>query len=95
MAKIVTANRLADGIVVYLGSDGSWVEGINQAKTFEDGSESKQALETARADEGKNLIVDPFLVDVTTDANGLKAVSLRNAIRARGPTIDFLPRSHS
>jgi hypothetical protein len=84
MPKVICANRLADGIVVYAGRDGSWFERLNHAKIFASQDDAK-----------RNLIVEPVVVEVTEDASGLRAVTLREAIRARGPTIDFLPRPHA
>ena len=41
--QVVTANRLEDGLVVFLTSDGSWSENINDARTAED-KEAANAL---------------------------------------------------
>ena len=35
MPNVVTANRLVDGIVVYLAPDGGWVEELARAKLAE------------------------------------------------------------
>jgi hypothetical protein len=97
MSKIVSANRLADGIVVFLVEAGHWTHDIGQATVFPDTEPA--ALHIAKADEARNLIVDPSEVALK-DSSGEdgasgrpEAVSLRNAIRAKGPTIDFLPKS--
>ena len=95
MAKVICANRLADGIVVYAGHDGSWPERISQAKIFASKTEAEAGLLVAQNDAKRNLVVEPVVVEVTEDASGLRAVTLREAIRARGPTIDFLPRPHA
>lgn len=92
MSKVVvTANRLADGVVVYIGCDGSWSETIEEAKVFATKEDAEAGLGAAHNDAKRNLIVEPFIVEVAEDAAGLHAVTLREAIRARGPTIDFLP----
>jgi Protein of unknown function (DUF2849) len=95
MPKVITANRLADGIVVYAGRDGSWFERLSQAKIFASKTEVEAALLVAQNDAKRNLVVEPVVVEVTEDASGLRAVTLREAIRALGPTIDFLPRTHA
>src|ERR1700724_3379726 len=92
MAKVISANRLADGIVVYAGRDGSWSEQLSQAKIFPSKAEAEAGLLVAQNDAKRNLVVEPVVVEVTEDASGLRAVTLRESIRARGPTIDFLPR---
>src|ERR1700730_14160837 len=93
MAKVISANRLADGIVVYAGRDGSWSEQLSQAKIFPSKAEAEAGLLVAQNDAKRNLVVEPVEVEVTEDASGLRAVTLREIIRARGPTIDFLPRT--
>ncbi|MDQ6703937.1 MAG: DUF2849 domain-containing protein [Pseudomonadota bacterium] len=95
MPKVISANRLADGIVVYAGRDGSWSERLTQAKIFASKAEAEAGLLVAQNDAKRNLVVEPFVVEVIGDASGLRAVTLREAIRARGPTIDFLPRTHA
>jgi hypothetical protein len=95
MPKVISANRLADGIVVYAGRDGSWSERLSQAKIFASKAEAEAGLLVAQNDAKRNLVVEPIVVEVTEDASGLRAVTLREAIRARGPTIDFLPRTHA
>jgi hypothetical protein len=90
--KIISANRLADGIVVYAGHAGSWVERLNEALVFSSKEEAEAGLILAQGDVARNLIVEPFVVDVTQDAAGLRPATLRDSIRAHGPTIEFLPR---
>jgi hypothetical protein len=93
MPKIVSANRLADGVVVYLGRDAQWVESLNHARAFDDEGSARAGLTKAHEDSIRNLVVEPFLVEVELDARGLRPVTLRNAIRAGGPTIDYAPRA--
>lgn len=93
MPKIVSANRLSDGIVVYLGADGSWLGVLDEARVFTDETEAKAGLAAAREDARRNLVLDPFLVEVETGVGGLHPITLRNSIRARGPTIDYAHRA--
>ncbi len=93
MSQVITANRLSDGVVVYFVQDGVWTAELDQAKSFESAVEMETGLSLAKSDERRNLIVDPFAVDLkATDNKSLEPVSLRNAIRAKGPTIDYRPR---
>ena len=48
MPNVVTANRLLDGIVVYLAADGSWTEDLARARLAETEEETK-ALEAEAA----------------------------------------------
>ena len=95
MPKVISANRLADGIVVYAGRDGSWSDRLNQAKIFASKAEAEAGLLVAQNDAKRNLVVEPVVVEVTEDASGLRAATLRESIRAFGPTIDFLPRTRA
>jgi len=93
MLKVVSANRLADGVVVYAGPGGVWFERLEGARILASGGEAEVALAAASEDVRRNLIVDPCLVDVVEEACVLRPLTLRESIRARGPTIDYLPRS--
>lgn len=93
MTQVISANRLIDGLVVYLAGDGSWRDAIDAAKLFSAADESEAGLAAARADVARNLIVDPFLVSVAPDGDRLRATLLRDEIRARGPTIEYVPRT--
>ena len=92
MPQVISANRLIDGIVVYAGRDGAWADALGAAKIFTSKAEAEAALLLAQNDVKRNLVVDPCLVEVTEEARGVRAVTLRESIRARGPTIDFLPQ---
>lgn len=89
MLQVVSANRLADGTVVYLDPQGGWVEQLGAAAVFAGDSECEAGLETARGAVAANLVVDPFPVAVVEGTDGRRAVSLRDAIRASGPTVLF------
>ncbi len=89
MMRVLSANRLRDGIIVYLSPSGEWRPQIGEAALFTTEEASEAALAKARAAVTANLIVDPLIVDVTESPKGRKALSLRNSIRALGPTVNF------
>jgi len=95
MPQVISANRLIDGLVVYAGCDDSWVHELGEAKIFTSKAEAEAALLLAQNDVKCNLVVDPCLVEVTEEVSGVRAVTLRESIRARGPTIDFLPATRA
>ncbi|MGQ0446124.1 MAG: DUF2849 domain-containing protein [Beijerinckiaceae bacterium] len=95
MLKVICANRLADGIVVYAGRDGAWVTRLSQAQIFAGKAEAEAGFLAAQDDARRNLVVEPVLVEVTEDVGELRAVTLREKIRARGPTIDYMPRAQA
>ena len=85
--KVLTANRLADGGVVYLNTAGGWSANLQEAATA-DGPEAEADLEARAARAvAECLIVDPYLFPVTANAGGLAPASQRECIRAAGPSV--------
>ena len=96
--KVLTANMLTDGIVVYLATGGAWTEQLPEARFLTAESEQTRLLHIAEQDVKRRIIVDPYLMDASNGANGPEPVSQRERIRATGPTIptNFLtPHSES
>lgn len=87
MPQIVTASRLADGTVVFLDADGGWSERLDRSAVFAGKPEAAAGLDAGRAAEAASLVVDVYAVDVTLQAGMPVPSKLREAIRARGPTI--------
>jgi len=85
--KILAANRLIDGIAVWLGPNGNWVEDIRDADVVRDATDEEQLLAIARDAFGNNLIVDPELIDVDLIDGEVIPRRLRERIRAAGPSI--------
>ncbi len=82
--KIVTANSLQDGAVVYLGDDDQWTPQLSGAARFED-SDAKDVLVAAqtRIEE----ITDAYLVSIDQDGAITGRETLRETIRKAGPTV--------
>jgi len=89
MSEVISANRLADGIVVFFAGSGLWSPNLAEAVRFAAKEEADDALKLAKQDEANNLIVDPFKVAVKGEGSA-ETLSLRNEIRAKGPTVDYL-----
>lgn len=81
--KVLTANRLADGVVVFLGPEG-WTERFAQAEIFHDEAAAAGAESEARGQIAG--LVDPYLIDVAAVQGGWAPVSYRERLRALGPT---------
>lgn len=82
--KIVTANRLDDGAVVYLGDDDQWTLSQSAAAKFSnDDAKSVLAAAQSRITE----IADAYLVDVDDDGALTGRETLRESIRRKGPTV--------
>lgn len=84
---VMTANRLSDGAVVYLGAEGQWAEQLRDAKIAATQAGSDELETTARAAVGDRLIVGPYLFAVETAENGSRPISQREHIRSLGPTV--------
>lgn len=86
MPDVITANRLADGVVVFQSADGSWSEDFNRAAVMADAEATAAALVRAKHDEANNLVVDPYATPVEERNGHFAPKALREAIRAAGPT---------
>ncbi len=65
--QMITANRLRDGVVIYLQIDGEhhhWCDAIGDGSIF-DQAEAKAQLERAAIDVRQNRIVDPYAIAVS------------------------------
>ncbi|NRA28909.1 MAG: DUF2849 domain-containing protein [Parvularculaceae bacterium] len=83
-AKVITANHLFSGGVVYWTEDGSWTEDLSEAIIVE-GDAALVELARAKADEANS--VGPYLMDVSEQAAPAGRARLRETIRHDGPTI--------
>jgi hypothetical protein len=79
---VVTANRLVDGIVVYLASDGSWTEEIERARIASTEDET-QALEAQAEKAVKDrIVVAMYAMSVEIKDGAVDPLSVREKIRA-------------
>ena len=86
---VASANRLSDGVVVFLDDSGDWTPRLALAALARDSCSGEILLERARAEAFS--VVDPFLVAVTEDEAGtIEPVSLREKIRVGGLTFDAI-----
>jgi hypothetical protein len=81
---VVTANRLADGAVIYRTADGRWSTALAAAAVVTTSEAATALLAGARAEPH---IVDSYVAPVELGATGLQPGNLRERIRAAGPTI--------
>lgn len=85
--RIVTANRLTDGAVVYLAPDGRWSRRIEHAAVIMDEAGEKRLLAAADEDVLSRRVVGPYAMDVARTAEGARPLSERERIRAAGPSV--------
>ena len=82
--KVVTANRLREGDVVYLTADDRWTGHHHEAELIEDEAHAQMRLLHANAQ--KLLIVGAYLADAKAGPNGPEPTHFREAFRTRGPS---------
>jgi hypothetical protein len=84
---VLTANRLHDGIVVYLAADSRWVEGIEEAAVARSPDEARALQEQGARDAAASLVVEPYLAEVAEAAGRLVPARMRERVRVEGPSI--------
>jgi sulfite reductase (NADPH) hemoprotein beta-component len=82
---VITANRLLDGQVVWLGTGESWVESLLQARVSA-GEAAAEALALGHAAERAQLVVGVYAAEVALTPQGVQPVSQKERIRAGGPS---------
>ncbi|MEH0071443.1 DUF2849 domain-containing protein [Pannonibacter sp. Pt2-lr] len=84
--KVITANRLIDGEVVFQGENGAWVELIGEARLLEGKDAVAEALALAAKSVASREIVDPYDIEIKDEDGKRVPERLREKIRAAGPT---------
>lgn len=82
--KVVTANDLRLGDVVYLTADDRWTRLHHEAELIEDEAHAQIRLLDAAAQ--KLVIVGAYLADAKAGLNGPEPTHFREAFRTRGPS---------
>ena len=82
--KVVTANRLREGDVVYLTADDQWTLHHHEAELIED--EAHAQLRLLHAAGQKLVVVGAYLADAKRGPNGPEPIHFREAFRTRGPS---------
>lgn len=82
--KIVTANALLDGDVVYLTEDDRWSRHLREAELIEE--EAHATIRLLHAEAQGAMVVGAYLADAKAGAAGPEPVHFREAFRATGPS---------
>ena len=83
--KVVTANALLEGDVIYLMPSGAWSRKHEDAQLFEEKDAAEAALAMAQKQVGE--IVGAYLADAELGADGKpQPIHFREAFRTRGPS---------
>jgi len=85
--QVISANRLSDGLVVYLASDDSWSEWISRSEIATDEAAAEGLLARAKWAEENRIVVDTYLVHVAEYDGEVRPTKYREFIRATGPSV--------
>lgn len=89
--KVLTANRLSDGVAVWLGADGEWALSLREAFLARH-DDAVHAIEAAGAQAfADNRVIDVAVIEIEETEAGPRPFRLRERIRADGPTINYAP----
>lgn len=91
---VITANRVADGGVVYLDADRAWTTRLAAAAAHPSPKAAEPELAWARTQEA--VICDPHSIKVDAGPDGPRPLDTKQRIRAEGPvstlrSLGFLP----
>ena len=82
--KVVTANALIEGDVVYLAADDGWVRSLPQAEVLTDEADAQLRLLKAQAQGDR--VIGAYLAEVRIGPAGPEPAHFREAFRTRGPS---------
>ncbi len=90
--QVITANRLDDGEVVYFTEARTWTLTLGESLVIGQDDDLDPWLGAAQSDIGRRVVVDVYPFDVAVRGDGgqtpsIEALSAREKIRAKGPTI--------
>ena len=84
ISKVVTANDLRSGEVIYLRFPHDWTPELSKASVITEDDLAQAGLAFAQ---GKsNVVVGAYLSDVVAEADGPKASHFRDTFRSTGPS---------
>lgn len=89
--RVITANRLIDGAVVWRDGAGRWRKNFNCAVASDDEGTMAAMLAAAEEDAASGVVIAPYEVEVDILPSAVSGVTvptrLRERIRAFGPTV--------
>ena len=85
--QVITANRLSDGDVVYLTASNGWSEWLDDAIVAHSGEDVATLMVIAEQAIEDLKIISPYEFDVEYSGKVTKPISMRETIRAAGPSI--------
>ena len=90
--KVVTANALLEGDVVYMTVDGGWTRELSKADLLTD--EADADLRLIEAEKQADQVVGPYLADMADGPGGPVPTHFREEFRRDGPSTYTSGKSH-
>jgi hypothetical protein len=87
--KVLTANRLSDGIAVWYSTGKGWDTDIATAELVSDAAGEARLAAIGAESSARNEVIDVNVVDAEISGGKPAATKLRERIRAEGPTINY------
>ncbi len=84
--RIITAQRLRDGVVVFLGRGQQWVESTDAAHPMTE-EQAGAALAWAKEPARQLEVVDAYAVPLAVSEGAIVPLKIREQIRVAGPTV--------
>ena len=85
--KVITANALIEGDVIYLTDAGNWTRNLSEAALLTDEADAQLRLLEAEQQPGE--AVGPYLADAVQSAQGPQPTHFREEFRRTGPSNYF------
>ena len=85
--QVLTANRLRDGAVVFYSRSGQWSLNIDDAALAAEPQAAKALEGRGRDAESATLVTGAYLFAAERDDGRVRALHIRERIRALGPTV--------
>ena len=93
MPLAITANRLKDGRVVFRTPRGDWSLDVADSAIEPDQATADKILAGVNAAANEQDVVEIYAVELDVSGESPRPAKLREAIRALGPTIAYLPKT--
>ncbi|MBY6065232.1 DUF2849 domain-containing protein [Leisingera aquaemixtae] len=85
--KVITANDLLEGDVIYFTADNGWTRNLSEAELITDEAEAQ--LRLIEAEKQNIRIVGAYLADAKAGPNGPEPTHFREEFRRTGPSNYF------
>ena len=85
--QALTANRLADGEVVFLTRTGVWSVSVDEAALAQEPDAVKALEARGREAEAANIVTGSYLFEAERRDGRVRAAHIRERIRTLGPTV--------